>query len=347
MSDVPAMEACRTPEALRAAYAGAVAKEVAAGPESLAVLRARFRKRRRELSQGLGTTIEGRAAWILACLESSLPDEYLEAELLRLHTEDPKLDLARLRQILDAREEWKEARRDPDVPPVVLHVLLRRLGVPPRARAMAQDVAYPRQVAERVESAYPRVHALDARMFRSIAGVPTSANRGLGPPESGLPAKKKSRRSFWLIVLAIWAVAQLLSLAGRALKQGRVDDNAPPRVERSEFGAEHDRVVRRLKEVRALESELRVVQDALRSTLAITTVRRQRLRERIQDIRVSVTELLFPITQVQADTGYPRLADVPGLLSACQAAANRLDLQRMQLRLEAERRVPGARGGRR
>ncbi|MDJ0972985.1 MAG: hypothetical protein QNJ98_00820 [Planctomycetota bacterium] len=345
------MEACRSQAELRAAYADAMAKQVADGPQDLAGLRARFRRRSRELSRGFGSAIEGRAAWILACLESSLPDATLEAELLRLSADDPKLDLARLRQVLAAREEWREARSDPRVPPVVLHVLETRLGVPPRARAMAQDVAEPRRVAQYVEDNYPLVYALDPQMFRRIKGMPAQPSRRSATTAAArVEEKKRGRRSFWIAIFSIWLVAKLLGLAVDGVKG---PEPAKPGaglestgvLEGESLGDAYDRIVRHLVAVNALRQEVRRASEEAQRDRAISLVRHQRLREHIAEIRYGVKELVYAKARHIGDPEFPALDDLAELLVACEKAAERLDRKRMQVITERGR-GPGGEAGR-
>lgn len=350
MTDTTRIEAARSQAELRAAYARAMSKQVQAGPQDLAGLRARFRQRSRELERGFGSKIEGRATWILACLESSLPDELLEAELLRLSADDPKLDLARLRQVLGAREAWREARTDPLVPPVVLHVLERRLGVPPRVSAMAQDVAEPQAVAQHIETTYPEIHGLDPAMFRRIAGLPSATGGRSGNTAAVVPEKTSGRRSFWLVVFSIWLVAKLLGLA-----VNDVDDTPNEEVHQGlehlraltepDHGSDYDRIVRRLLEVRELETELRAASTEAQVHRSISLVRLQRLRERIATIRFSVKELVFAKAQMLTNPDFPGLDDLAELSTACQRAAHRLDRQRLQMFLDGA--GGAARGGER
>lgn len=331
MNDASELERCRTEADLRAAYARAMSEQVSAPPPELAVLRDRFRLRRGELRRGLGGTLGSRADWVVACLESSLPDESLEAELLRLTAEDPHLDVPRLRSILAAREEWRTARTDPRVPGVVLHVIERRLGVPPRAPAIAEDVAFPKEVAELVDTEYPRLRALDRQMFTQLG---QAARREALLTEHALQrhqqaASKSGKGAFWTIVVVIWIVSRVLSWLGDDAKSPSEIEpaNGVPAFEykrSTQFGAEFDRVSRRLARVARLREYIQGMRSERVGPLDVTNSQRETIRQLLDPIPVSVTELREVRAACRADPGYPRALQLKSIEDACWRATSTL-----------------------
>lgn len=349
------LEASRSEAELCAAYAREMAKQVASGPHDLAVLRDRFRRRRREIRRGAGTGIDSRADWIVACVESSLPDAVLEAELLRLAADDPRLDVDRLRQVLAAREEWQAARYDPRIPSVVLHVLLSRLGVPARARAVAEDVAHPREVAECVAETYPALRALDPAMFEQIAGVPRPTHgarrRSAQASTSRRPKEKGGWGGFWAAVFVIYLVTKLIGSLGKSPEPLPQVDTTPLKLRyESALGDEYMRISRRMERVEALRLAVRAAQAEHRRTGSIKGSTHFSIRELLRKVPAAAHELRESKRSVDTDAYFPRATELRALDSECSAAHTRMTRERMKAlvdwqKAETERRAGAAKGG--